>query len=65
VRDVWFGDELKPARTPVYARSSLAPGARVSGPAIIEQVDSTIAVPPETSAVADEWLNIRIDVGGW
>ena len=46
--------------TPVYDRDTLAAGTRFSGPAVINQLDSTTVVPPSTRAEIDEWLNIRI-----
>jgi N-methylhydantoinase A len=46
--------------TPVYDRDELAAGTAFQGPAIIDQLDSTTVVPPNTRAEIDEWLNIRI-----
>ena len=46
--------------TPVYDRDTLAAGTRFSGPAVINQLDSTTVVPPSTRAEIDERLNIRI-----
>jgi N-methylhydantoinase A len=37
-------------------------GTRLTGPAIIEQLDSTTVVPPGWGAEVDEWLNIRMQV---
>jgi N-methylhydantoinase A len=48
--------------TPVYDRDALPAGARVEGPAIIEQLDSTIVVPPGVTAAVDEHLIIRMDI---
>ncbi|KAB1644133.1 hydantoinase/oxoprolinase family protein [Gulosibacter chungangensis] len=50
--------------TPVYNREDIAPGASFEGPAIIDQLDSTTVVPPNTRAEIDEWLNIRIHLDG-
>lgn len=58
-RPVYFGSDSW-LDTPVYERDDLAPGTRLSGPAIINQFDSTTVVPPSTRAEIDEWLNIRI-----
>jgi N-methylhydantoinase A len=44
----------------VYDRTKLGTGATFSGPAIIDQLDSTTVVPPRTTAEIDDWLNIRI-----
>jgi N-methylhydantoinase A len=46
--------------TPVYDRAALGPGHVLSGPAIVEQLDSTVVVPPGWRAEVDEWLNIRM-----
>lgn len=58
VRDVYF--EGKWHSTPVYQRENLPSGAAFIGPAILNQIDATTVIPPESSAVIDEWLNIRI-----
>jgi N-methylhydantoinase A len=58
-RPVYFGT-LGWLPTPVYDRESLPAGAMFSGPAIIDQFDSTTVVPPNTTAVIDEWTNILI-----
>lgn len=46
--------------TPIYSRDDLKWGMKIEGPAIIEQLDSTTVVPPDCTAEADEWQNIRI-----
>ena len=62
-RPVTFDEQpTKPIMTPIYDRDSLQPGAVVKGPAIIEQLDSTILVPPGLKAKVDPWLTIKIDV---
>lgn len=57
-REVYFDGQWHD--TPVYDRDALRPEMELSGPAIINQLDSTTVVPPNTTAVIDEWLNIRI-----
>lgn len=59
LRQVYFG-ETGWVETPVYDRDTLPAGAKFNGPAIINQLDSTTVVPPNTHAEIDEWLNIRI-----
>jgi N-methylhydantoinase A len=59
IRPVYFG-ELGWLETPVYERETVPAGAMFSGPAIIDQFDSTTVVPPNTTAVIDEWMNILI-----
>jgi N-methylhydantoinase A len=56
-RPVWFADSWV-EQTPVYWRPELSPGAAISGPAIIEQFDSTTVVPPGFAATVDEWLKL-------
>ena len=64
-RPVWFDDsgssgEPLALDTPVYDRSTVAAGTVIRGPAIFEQLDSTVGVPPTWRAEVDEWLNIRM-----
>jgi N-methylhydantoinase A len=47
-------------QTPVFARADVPAGAKLDGPAVIEQLDSTTLVPPGWRAEVDEWLNIRM-----
>jgi N-methylhydantoinase A len=51
-RRVWFPDEGY-VSTLVYDRDRLAPDTRISGPAIVEQMDTTTVVPPHASLRAD------------
>jgi N-methylhydantoinase A/oxoprolinase/acetone carboxylase beta subunit len=46
--------------TPVYARACLPVGARVEGPAIVEQADTTTVVPPGWAAQVEDSGNLRI-----
>lgn len=43
-RDVFWGEEVH--QTPTFARADLRPGNVVAGPAVVEAVDTTIAVRP-------------------
>ncbi|MGH3086217.1 MAG: hydantoinase/oxoprolinase family protein [Rubrobacteraceae bacterium] len=61
-REVIFGDEA--VWTAIHHRKNLRPGARITGPAIVEQLDSTVAVPPGGEAEVDGYSNIIIHVGG-
>ena len=47
----------------MYRRADLPAGAELTGPAILEQLDSTVVVPPGVRAEVDEWLNVRMEVG--
>jgi N-methylhydantoinase A/oxoprolinase/acetone carboxylase beta subunit len=42
-------------------RFKLAPGDSFVGPAIIEQYDSTIVVPPQWSVAVDGYVNLIIE----
>lgn len=44
--------------TPVYDRDSLGAGADLPGPAVIEQYESTIIVPPDFAAAVDGFGNV-------
>ena len=50
-------------RTPVYQRSHLLQRQPLSGPVIIEQLDSTTVVPPGCRAAVEPGGNILIDIG--
>ena len=50
-RSAFFGEWLD---TPVYAREPLAAGARLDGPAIVEERESTTVVPPDARVVVSE-----------
>jgi N-methylhydantoinase A len=44
--------------TPVFDWRTLAPGARIPGPAVIEGTESTVVVPPERVAAVDHGHNV-------
>jgi N-methylhydantoinase A len=45
---------------PVLRRSVLTPGARIEGPAVIEEKTSTVVLYPGQRATVDEYLNVEI-----
>lgn len=49
--------------TPIYSRESLKSESIVSGPAVIEQLDSTIIIHPGQSAEVDLMENLIINIG--
>ena len=61
-RAVWFDGKSYDAA--IYQREVLEAGATISGPAIVEQFDSTTVVPPGMSARVDAFLNILIGTKG-
>ncbi|MDP4033097.1 MAG: hydantoinase/oxoprolinase family protein [Pseudorhodobacter sp.] len=60
-RPVWFGGWVE---TPVYWRDHLPPDLALPGPAIIEQMDTTLVVAPGDRVTADATGNLIIEVGG-
>lgn len=60
-RPVWFDGWVE---TPVYWRDHLPAEAALSGPAIIEQMDTTIVLEPGDRAAQDPDGNIIITLGG-
>ncbi len=47
--------------TPFYDRAALRAGDRIAGPAIVEQYDTTVVIPPRCEAAIDRHGNIVID----
>ena len=43
-------------------RDALRSGETLTGPAIIDQLDSTIVLPPGTTAVVDEVGNVIVSI---
>ena len=60
-RKVWFDGWHE---TPIYWRDFLPPDAVIEGPAIIEQMDTTILIEPGDRATQDHDGNIIITLGG-
>ncbi|SDZ84964.1 N-methylhydantoinase A [Haloplanus vescus] len=52
------GDAIE---TPVYDRGTLAPGATLDGPAVVEGGETTVVVPPAASAHVDDWGNVVVE----
>jgi N-methylhydantoinase A len=59
-RPVKFDELDEPVETSIFHRDALAAGTEIGGPAIIDQFDSTIVVPPGVIAKVDEYLIIRL-----
>lgn len=58
-RKVFF-EGTSPLKTAIYQREHLHKGQHISGPAIIEQLDSTIVIFPNYQAVTDSYGNLLI-----
>jgi len=61
-RPVHFDEEDDAVDTPVFDRDSLKAGTTLEGPAIVQQLDSTIVVPPGVTAEVDPQLIIRMTI---
>jgi N-methylhydantoinase A/oxoprolinase/acetone carboxylase beta subunit len=59
-RRAWFPETGGWTECAVYDRYALAPGARLEGPAIVEERESTSVLPPGTSAAVDEYANLLV-----
>ena len=60
-RRAYFGDGYLP--TALYERARLPLGARLAGPVIVEQDDTTTVIPPGVTALVDEAGNLRLRRG--
>jgi N-methylhydantoinase A len=61
-RNVVYDDPARPVEARIVWRPGLADGAKIAGPAVIEEPNSTTLVPPGDHAVIDPWGNIVITV---
>ncbi len=59
-RDVFFEESNGFVNTSVFHRKKLKPNNVIEGPAIVEQMDSTIVIPPHCKAEIDVYRNIII-----
>ncbi len=46
----------------MYARDALGRGDRITGPAIVQQADATVAIDPGAVAEVDAWGNLDVRV---
>ncbi|MEK9684353.1 MAG: hydantoinase/oxoprolinase family protein [Rhodospirillaceae bacterium] len=60
-RNVWF--EGNPEKTIIYQREALPMGVTITGPAVIEQLDTTLIINPMDSFVVDSFGNIVLTIG--
>lgn len=60
-RQAYFPELGGYAAIPVYNRYALMPGTRVSGPAIVEERESTMIVGPDSSFRIDEQWNLIVE----
>ncbi|HVC13990.1 MAG TPA: hydantoinase/oxoprolinase family protein [Acidimicrobiales bacterium] len=63
-RQVYFEEAGGTTSATIYERERLRSGMEFAGPAIVEQLDSTIVLPPGAHARVDDYLHLVIDVLG-
>jgi N-methylhydantoinase A/oxoprolinase/acetone carboxylase beta subunit len=61
-RRAWFPETRGWTECPVYDRYTLAPGAQLAGPAIVEERESTSVLPPGTTASVDEYASLIVEL---
>ncbi|PYN55021.1 MAG: methylhydantoinase [Candidatus Rokuibacteriota bacterium] len=62
-RRAYFPETRGYVDTPVYDRYALAAGTSLSGPAIVEERESTTVLPPGLTAAVDEYANLIAEMG--
>lgn len=63
-REVYFDEADGFVETAIYSHDQLPAGYELSGPAIVEQMDSTVVIPPKWDARVDEVGNIILTASG-
>ena len=63
-REVYFAQGGGATECLVYDRNRLKAGNRMDGPAVIEQLDATTAIPPGYAGRVDDYGNIWITPSG-
>jgi N-methylhydantoinase A len=61
-RKAYFPETRGYVDCPVYDRYALAPGSSLTGPAIIEERESTTVLPPGVTATVDEYASLLVSV---
>ncbi|MEZ4569859.1 MAG: hypothetical protein R2849_05940 [Thermomicrobiales bacterium] len=61
-RRAYLPDDGKLVAVPVFDRYRLGPGARMAGPAIIEERESTVVVGRGARIKVDDYLNLVIEM---
>jgi N-methylhydantoinase A len=63
-RLVVFDDASAPVETPVFDHALLPPAYELSGPAVVEGLDSTVLIPPWFTAAIDESGTLQLSRDG-
>jgi N-methylhydantoinase A len=62
-RPAYFPESNGFVETAIYDRYALRPGMKLSGPAIVEERESTLIIGVRGRALVDERLNVVVDLG--
>ncbi len=62
-RPVYFKESGGYTEINIYDREKIPAGVTIQGPAIVEQLDSTVVIPPGVTAEVDQYLNIIMKIG--
>ncbi|MDR5698769.1 hydantoinase/oxoprolinase family protein [Agromyces aerolatus] len=62
-RSTCFDPAVGYVDTPVYDRSKLTPGDVITGPAIVEQMDTTTVLLPSDTCRVDAYRNLVVEIG--
>lgn len=60
-REAYFGPQSGSLQCPVYDRRQLAPGATGTGPALVEERETTVVVPPGWAWRVDSFSNLLME----
>ncbi len=63
-RPVYFDEVGDFVDTAVFDRTKLTSGVELEGPAIVEQMDSTVVIPQGATGKVDQHLNLVVEVNG-
>jgi N-methylhydantoinase A len=61
-RPVYFPEFRAHVACPIYDRARLPVGARIAGPAVVEEPESTTVLPPGAVAEVDRWANLLVEI---
>lgn len=63
-RPIWLTDVSEFSEAAVYDRDLLGPGAKIEGPAVVEERESTVMIGPGGIATVDDMGNLEVNVYG-
>jgi N-methylhydantoinase A len=63
-RSVLYQEHTDFVETNVYQRAELLPGCHFDGPAVVEQMDTTIVIPPGWKVQVDAYNNLKLTCYG-